>query len=181
MVLIYQHYILAMASRPRPMKSILSFLFVLTYAVVSAQDQTTFILVRHAEKDLTITQDPPLSEQGVNRAKKLAGLLESQDISALYSTPYSRTQQTLQPIAKAQGLAITSYSPSAGPPWLTELYEKHPGESIVIVGHSNTIPTLANHLLGSDKFVPFSEDEYSNLIIIVGREMGEGKLIRLKY
>ncbi|MEP1094066.1 MAG: phosphoglycerate mutase family protein [Cyclobacteriaceae bacterium] len=150
-------------------------------SIVFAQDQTTFILVRHAEKADDGTRNPPLNEVGKERALNLAALLENQDIAALYSTPYKRTQETLQPLAQKKGLETSEYKPRAGADWLAKLYGDHSGGTVVIVGHSNTIPNLANHLLGNETFTQFDEKEYSNLIVIVGSEVGNGKLVRLSF
>lgn len=146
-----------------------------------AQDQTTFILVRHAEKANDGTKDPPLNEAGAQRAIDLASLLENQQITALYSTPFKRTRETLQPLASNMELQTQDYDPFAKGDWLAELYESHKGGTVVIAGHSNTIPNLANLLLGNEMFSQFDDSEYFNLLVIVGNEVGKGKLVRLKF
>ena len=159
-----------------------SILLIAAFTMVTcAFAQTTFILVRHAEKADDGTRNPPLNEDGKMRASNLASLLENQEISALYTTPYKRTQETLQPLAEKKGLETQEYEPRAGADWLSKLYEEHSGGTVVITGHSNTIPTLANHLLGDETFSQFDEKEYSNLIVIVGSEVGNGKLVRLSF
>ncbi|MEP5610875.1 MAG: phosphoglycerate mutase family protein [Cyclobacteriaceae bacterium] len=162
-------------------KSILLLVALAITTLVLAQDQTTFILVRHAEKADDGTRNPPLNEDGKVRAMNVATLLQNQDISALYSTPYKRTKETLQPLAEQKGLETNEYEPRAGADWLTKLYEEHTGGTVVITGHSNTIPALANHLLGNETFTQFDEKEYSNFIVIVGSEVGNGKLVRLSF
>lgn len=149
--------------------------------LVFAQDETTFILVRHAEKASDGTRNPPLNEEGKVRSANLAEMLSNQEIVALYSTPFKRTQETLQPIADMKDLEVQSYDPYAKGEWLASLAEKHPGGTVVISGHSNTIPSLANALLGNESFSQFDESDYSNLIIIVAEEVGKGKLVRLKF
>lgn len=150
-------------------------------SIVFAQSQTTFILVRHAEKADDGTRNPPLNEDGAKRATDLASLLANQDITALYSTPYKRTMETLQPLADKKGLETKEYEPRAGEDWLAKLYEDHEGGTVIIAGHSNTIPGLSNLLLGNNTFNQFDEKEYSNLIVIVGTEVGKGKLVRLSF
>lgn len=165
-----------------PMKKPLLFVLLLTFSILGfAQNPTTFILVRHAEKANDGTRNPPLKEEGKVRAENLASMLDNQEVTALYSTPFKRTQETLQPIAQKKNLEIQSYDPYAKEEWLTSLAEKHPGGTVVISGHSNTIPFLANALLGSETFAQFDESDYTNLIIIIGTEVGNGKLVRLKF
>ena len=162
-------------------KIICLLLFACVSSTAFCQDLTTFILVRHAEKANDGTLNPPLNQAGYERAENLAALLQNQQATALYSTPYTRTEETLKPIADKQKLQIASYDPRAGEEWLAELLVKHAGGTVVISGHSNTIPGLANKLLGEERFAQFDESEYSNLIIIVSEEIGNSKLIRLSF
>ncbi len=164
------------------MKKLILTTLLLTFAIiVFAQTQTTFLLVRHAEKAIDGTNNPPLSEAGLQRANNLAALLANQDIDALYSTPFVRTEATLTPIGRDKGMEVKNYDPYAGASWLPEALKEHSGGTIVISGHSNTIPELANALLGEEKFEQFDDSDYSNLIIIVTDEVGKGKLVRLKF
>ncbi|MEQ9405396.1 MAG: phosphoglycerate mutase family protein [Cyclobacteriaceae bacterium] len=164
------------------MKKISLFLLILGFATLTfAQNQTTFILVRHAEKADDGTRNPPLNEEGKVRAANLADLLANQEITALYSTPFKRTRETLQPLADSKSMEVTDYDPYAKEEWLAKLHEDHAGGTVVISGHSNTIPGLANLLLGSETFAQFDEAEYSNLIVIVGDRVGNGKLIRFSF
>ena len=156
-------------------------LFIILNSLCNAQELTTFVLVRHAEKAADGTRNPPLNELGMERSKNLASLLGNQQITALYATPFKRTQETLRPIADQTKLTIQSYDPYAKGEWLATLLDKHSGGTVVIAGHSNTIPLLANALLGDDTFAQFDEKDYSNLIIIVTDKIGEGKLVRLKF
>lgn len=162
-------------------KLLLTTLLFVMAIVLFAQDPTTFILVRHAEKADDGTRNPPLNKEGNKRADNLAELLSNQDIHALYSTPFKRTMETLQPVADAKDIEVQNYDPYAKGEWLQTLIEKHAGGTVVISGHSNTIPALANDLLGNETFTQFDESDYSNLIIIVASEVGKGKLVRLKF
>ncbi len=162
-------------------KSVLLFLTLALATSILAQDQTTFILVRHAEKADDGTRNPPLNEVGKQRALDLAALLENQEITALYSTPYKRTRETVQPLAEKKGLETKEYEPRPGEDWLAKLYKDHTSGTVVIVGHSNTIPFIANKLLGEDVFSQFDDKEYSNLIVVLGTEVGKGKLVRLSF
>ncbi|NQZ77007.1 MAG: histidine phosphatase family protein [Ekhidna sp.] len=160
----------------------LSFLFFVCLSTISfSQDLTTFILVRHSEKAKDGTQNPPLNEAGTIRSSNLAEMLSNQPVAALYATPFKRTIETLQPIAEIQDLEVQSYEPHATEEWLKSLIQKHMGGTVVIAGHSNTIPGLANSLIGSEVFTQFDDSDYSNLIVIVTSTIGQGKLIRLKF
>ena len=148
------------------MKTLFSTILICLSILCFSQQSTTFILVRHAEKAQDGTKNPPLNEAGKVRANELAEMLSNQSIDALYSTDFKRTKETLKPIADQQDLEIMTYDPFAKSEWLSSLIEKHPSQTIVISGHSNTIPGLANALIGASKFEQFDDADYSNLIII---------------
>ena len=158
-----------------------TYLLVLISITCHSQELTTIILVRHSEKVKDGSKNPPLNKAGAERSTNLAALFTKQDISALYATPFKRTQETLQPIADQKELEIQSYEPFANEDWLKELIKKHKGGTIIISGHSNTIPNLSNVLLGDKKFTQFDESDYSNLIVIVANEVGKGKLIHINF
>ncbi|GER60879.1 phosphoglycerate mutase family protein [Patiriisocius marinus] len=133
-----------------------------------APTTTTFYLVRHAEKDLTVKNDPVLTPQGEERAKKLATYFKN--IDAVYSTPYIRTQETAKPTALANNLDIQTYQPNKL--FNKALLKKHKGQQVLIVGHSNTIPQLVNKIMG-DKTLEDIPDEVYNRIYKV--EFVDGK------
>jgi len=126
--------------------------------------QSTYFLVRHAEK-MSDSKDPGLTTAGQARAAKLAALLDGLKIDQVMSTNYNRTQSTVAPLAKAKKLAVQSYDPSTQKDLFTDLtvFNK---QNVVVVGHSNTTPQLANILIGKDVFSDYPEDEYSQLIIV---------------
>ena len=132
----------------------------------SGQNQiTTFILVRHAEKILAGGDDPSLKPEGTARAGRLATMLEKSRIDAIYSTAFKRTRETVTPLATSKGLDITVYESLKESP-IDQMLKDHPGGTIVICGHSNSIPWIANLLTGSKTFNEFDEADYSNFLVI---------------
>ncbi|WP_294821310.1 histidine phosphatase family protein [uncultured Flavobacterium sp.] len=146
------------------MKSLYLILTVLIMNVSSwAQDNTTTIyLIRHAEK-ADASNDPHLSAAGQQRAEKWAAHFANKDIAAIYSTGFNRTRETAQPLATAKGLQITEYGDDF---YLGTLVKKLAGKSIVVVGHSNTLPKQINMLLSNGQFGNIAESEYSQLYTI---------------
>lgn len=145
-----------------------------------SQQLTTLVLVRHAEKVDDGTKDPALSKAGKERAERLASLFSQTDITALYSTPYKRTEATAKPLAKQKGLNVQIYDPSNSA-FLSSLLKKEKGGTIVIFGHSNTTPDYANKLLGEPRFEPFDESDYGNIIMVTISADGNNKLVHLRY
>ena len=136
------------------------------------KEATTLILVRHAEKVDDGTRDPALSAAGKERAQVLIELLRETPIEAIYSTPYKRTRETVEPLAHAKGISVTEYKPHD---WdvLKKIVDENKGKTIVMVGHSNTTPWVANVLLGEEKKYPdWKDDDYDNVLIV--SEFGDG-------
>jgi 2,3-bisphosphoglycerate-dependent phosphoglycerate mutase len=143
-----------------------------------AQETTTFILIRHAEKVKDNTSDPDLSPEGKQRAEALATMLERSAIASIYS--FKRTQQTVLPVAQAKGLAIQTYQ-HAEINWLQKIARENPGKIILMVGHSNTIPDIANTLLGEKKFEQYPDTLYNQMLVIPYSEKGKPTVLVLTF
>ncbi|MBT1702276.1 SixA phosphatase family protein [Chryseosolibacter indicus] len=159
------------------MRSLVSmFLFVILIVTKVAGQETrpltTFILVRHAEKDNDGTSDPELSSMGKERAKKLVSLFKDTPIDAIFSTNYKRTLSTAEPLVNAKGVNVVVYQPKHGAT-IDEMLNKYGGKTIVLVGHSNTIPWTANYLLGKEQYNDFADEDYDNILIVTVCEKGK--------
>ncbi len=163
------------------MKNLLLSLFLLVSTLSYSQETTTFILVRHAEKAVDGTKDPALTKEGEARAQYLVAFFEKADITAIYSTDLKRTRNTVAPLAKSKGLEIRTYEWKNPKALLNRILEANTGGTVVISGHSNTTPILANFLLGKTKIEQFKEDDYGNLLIITTSKIGAGKLLHLRF
>jgi 2,3-bisphosphoglycerate-dependent phosphoglycerate mutase len=160
--------------------SLLVVVFICQWAWAQSSELTTFILVRHAEKGSDGTDDPDLKPEGQERAKKFASLFSNTTIDAVYSTKFKRTRNTVTPIAKAKAQDVQVYE-SMKPEFVDQLISKHSGKTIVVAGHSNTVPQIANVLLGKDEFQNFPDTEYGNILIVTVLKRGDGKVVRLSY
>jgi broad specificity phosphatase PhoE len=129
-----------------------------------AENQTWYLL-RHFEKQSGA--DPQLNEIGRKRAQNLAPLLSSQSISAIYSTDYRRTQQSVSELAALHALPILAYDPSALADFAKHI-AKH--NNVLVVGHSNTTPQLIA-LLGGPVF-SLTEQDYG-VLYILNKQAGE--------
>ena len=112
----------------------------------AASDTATYILVRHAEKATAPAKDPSLTEAGQQRAQRLAESLKSTPLDAVYSSAYQRTRQTASPVAQAQRLTVIDYAPDDATAFAARLRADHPRGTVLVVGHSNTLPPLARAL-----------------------------------
>lgn len=166
------------------MKSVLIFILLVSSLTASrAQDPvTTFVLIRHAEKDFTqSTNDPDLSAEGRKRAQRLAAMFNEGEVTAIYSTPYKRTRQTVEVLATNKGLTILEYSANKEEE-IDVMLKAHAGGTVVVVGHSNTTPWFANKLLGMEKYRPMEDGDYDNVWIVTLTEKGKhARLVWLNY
>ncbi|MEO5980062.1 MAG: phosphoglycerate mutase family protein [Chryseolinea sp.] len=146
--------------------------------VVAQSTITTFILIRHAEKVLDSSEDPVLLPKGEERAKKLVSVLEKTKVDAIYSTKFNRTMSTVSPLASSKGLDVRVYEPFKETP-IDEILKQHPGGTVVISGHSNSIPWIANLLVGKKEFADFSDDDYGNILIV--DVIAKGKVAKVTW
>lgn len=141
---------------------------------------TTFIVLRHAEKQSTGT-NPTLSAAGKIRANKLRDLLVNVSLDAIYSTDYNRTKQTVQPTAAAKILAVSLYNPSSLNPLVDLVLNTFHDGTILVVGHSNTTPSFLNVLTGTKFYSNILESEYDNLYIVTVFQKGRVEVVHFRY
>jgi len=140
---------------------------------VSAQQKlTTFILVRHAEKMGDGSKDPNLTEAGKKRAESLVSVFKNTSIQAIYSTSFVRTRETVEPLAKVKSIAITEYE-AFKPEVIESILKNFSGETVLICGHSNNIPWIANYLTGTEKIKTFEDDDHGNILVVSVAEIGK--------
>lgn len=150
-------------------------------ALAQKQEITKVFLVRHAEKVKDGTKDPELSFSGKKRSEALSKMLQKIEFTAVYSTNYKRTRDTARPLAEARNLEIELYNPLDSRKFLDGVLSKHEGETIFVVGHSNTIPLLVNTLLGEEKFQTLGEDEYDNIFMVSIVHGTDAEVIQLTF
>jgi broad specificity phosphatase PhoE len=133
----------------------------------------TFVVVRHAEKATDDPEDPSLSAAGQARAAALAERLRDAPLVAAYATEFRRTQQTAQPTADAHALPVTAYY-ARGPAKevAAQWQQAHASGTVLVVGHSNTVPDLVAALCGCVT-APMDDREYDRLSIV--RVGGDGR------
>lgn len=124
---------------------------------------TTIYLIRHCEKEAG-SADPELSEKGKLRAGNWKNYFDEIPIESFYTTATKRTATTCSIIADSKKKEIQFYNHNDFS--LNEIIKIHQGKTILIVGHSNTIPIVVNTYLGEEIYPIISENEYGCLFII---------------
>lgn len=145
---------------------------------------TTVVIVRHAEKALGTIEDPPLSPEGEQRSERLALMFGDATgagrLDAIYVTNTRRTQQTAAPLATRLRLVPVVMSASDVGGMAAHVLRDHRGGTVLIVGHSNTMPQLIRELSGKE-IEPIADADYSNIYVLSVPHFGNASLVRLKY
>ena len=167
------------------MKLYLFFLVALMFlSAGSAIGQTkTIVLARHVEKDGSAAadpNDPTLSDEGRRRAERLAKRIKGYRPGAIYSTNYRRTRETAEPMAKRRKLSVKTYDPRNQKTLVDEIMNSRT-KRFFVVGHSNTIPGLANLLAKKEIFKNLEESEFGVIWVIKLRESKEPEIKVLSY
>jgi 2,3-bisphosphoglycerate-dependent phosphoglycerate mutase len=147
---------------------------------------TTVIVIRHAEKDLSVSAtDPPLTQVGEARATRLAQMFGDAKnlghVDAIYVSPALRNRLTAGPLAARLGVAVT-IAPADDPRGLVKrVLREHGGGRVLVVGHSDTVPQIVAALCGCSKIPEIGAEEYGTMYIITVPRIGRAILLRLNY
>jgi broad specificity phosphatase PhoE len=138
---------------------------------------TTAFIVRHAERAAG-EEDPPLSPDGRLRADALAHVLESANVAVAYCTQYQRTRETVKPLAQQANIPIREINADQVAMLVHDVLINHAGQTVVIAGHSDTVPQIVNEL-GGGSMPPISGNEYDNLYVVIVHEVSILRILGL--
>ncbi len=191
---------------------VLSLLALITsqfHVAASPNSKTFIVVVRHAEKTkpptnqtLSVAADQalPLTKAGHERAKLLVDFvqflssLSGKSVSDIFFTDFKRTKETVEPVItrfKSSKPLIQEISKdkSVNSTVLLvkgliddDIKQSKPGRIIVIVGHSETVPTIVSRLSGlpDSSVPPILKEQFDNLYLI--SVSSTGKTLRpLRY
>jgi broad specificity phosphatase PhoE len=136
----------------------------------------TVVIVRHAEK-ADASADPLLSDAGQARAQALAAEMAGAHPSVILTSPLQRTRLTAAPTAEHHSVTSEAIPLTGGvQAHLAEIVARVQAlpedATILIVGHSNTVPLIAR-ALGYAEAVDMPECEYDRLTTL--HLLGEGR------
>lgn len=145
----------------------------------------TYYVVRHAEKaqasegvTMVTTNDPPLTLEGMERAKALQELLNDKQIRWVFSTDTKRTLATAKPVAETFSLTPILYS-RVDSAFIYRL--KSTPNNVLVIGHSNTVDDIVNLMTGHQHIAgDLPDGAYDNLYII-RRKGNRMKFTAVKY
>lgn len=151
----------------------------------------TVFLVRHAEKEDEPKKDPPLKKEGVLRSQELARILGNARVKTIITSQALRTKQTAEAVAAKTGVTVTSIFLKPNPTnqqliakeSTAEVVNKileRAGESVLVVGHSNSVPDVIK-MLGGDMVPKIDERKFDDLFIVTVYAKGKARVAHLKY
>ena len=152
--------------------------------IASAQSgaSTTVILVRHAEKAAQPAADPPLTEAGKARAEALWDAVKDAGVHAVITTQFARTVETGAPTAEHLGLKgeVVNAAGADHAARVAAAVKKHAGETVLVVGHSNTVPAIIA-ALGAKEPPAICDEAYDNFYVVRIDGSGKASLIHSRY
>lgn len=119
-------------------------------------DQTgTLFLLRHAtagdrRKWKGVDATRPLTKKGKRQAEALAGSLGGRGIEKIYTSPYTRCVQTVEPLARAIGAKVIEHDALAEGPDVDGAYalvDEMVGHNAVLCSHGDVIPAVMNRMM----------------------------------
>lgn len=127
------------------------------------QSTTTYYFIRHAEK-VDNSQNPDLSEIGLERANLWNKIFSEVSFDEIYSTDYKRTIQTATPTTADNKIQIKLYNPKT---IAIDSFKKETlGKKVLIVGHSNTTPNFVNQIINQKIYADIEDTTFGNLYIV---------------
>lgn len=121
-------------------------------------------VMRHLQKAAQ-GPDPALSEEGQANAVRLADWFGEDPPSAIYVSSTRRAQMTAAPLAAKLGVVPKTYNPSDTAA-LVQSVKAEPG-TVLIVGHSNTVPDIIEQL-GGARPADIADDRFGDIWRIRG-------------
>ena len=120
-------------------------------------------VMRHLQK--APGPDPVLSQEGQLFAARLIDRFKDDPPSAIYVSATRRAQMTAAPLAARLGIMPKIYDP-ADTPGLVARVKSEPG-TVLIVGHSNTVPDIVEQL-GGPRPSDIAEDRFGDIWHVSG-------------
>ena len=129
----------------------------------------TVVLVRHGEK-AGPTGDVDLSAAGQARAQALAQALSGARVTLVLASAFKRTGQTAQPTATSAGLPVVTINFDGGDGAHIQRVADRArqagrDDTVLIVGHSNTITEIAR-ALGDPAPTLISDCDYDRMMVL---------------
>ena len=139
---------------------------------------TTVLLVRHADRDGNLDQ---LKAEGFVRAGVLAHVVDKAGLDALIRSDAVRAQQTAEPTATAEALTPIVLTANDVTAFVDEIRTNHRGQTVLVVGHSDTVPQIIAGLGGPAVTITSTEFDNFYVLTLCRCRFGAPRLTNLQY
>jgi broad specificity phosphatase PhoE len=155
----------------RPLAALLLFALAACATTASEPAGASWYVMRHLQKGEG--QDPSLSSEGHSNALRLIGFFAKDPPAAIYVSSTKRALETAGPLASKLAVTVRTYDPrdTAG---LVARAKAETG-TVLIVGHSNTVPEIVARL-GGARPADLAETDYGDIF----RVRRDGTVERLR-
>lgn len=147
--------------------------------------ETMVYVVRHADRASLVASepDPDLSAEGRFRAQTLADRLGQAGVTSIIVTDLKRTQETAEPLATRLFVVpeIVPVTVRGHADSVVAAVLRHRGESILVIGHTNSIPPIIE-ALGGPRMPEICASKYSDLwVLTIPASGGATRVQHLHY
>lgn len=118
----------------------------------------SFYVMRHLQKGEG--EDPSLSVEGRADARRLIGFFAAERPRVVYVSTTRRAYETAAPVARKYRLKVRRYDPADTPGLVARVLAER--GSVLVVGHSNTVPEIVERL-GGERPAPLTETDYGDV------------------
>lgn len=127
--------------------------------------QPDIYVVRHLHTPAGVS-DPDLTSEGQRHALLLVKWFKRDRPEVIYVSSTKRAQQTAAPLARSLKITPKTYSPADTPSLIAAVSRET--RTVLVVGHSNTVPDII-HRLGGQRPAPLVHEDFGDIWKIDGR------------
>jgi broad specificity phosphatase PhoE len=155
----------------RPLAALLLAALAACATTAPAPSAPSWYVMRHLQK--AGGPDPALSEEGHANARRLIGLFREDPPTTIYVSSTKRALETAGPLAATLGVTVKEYDPRDTPGLIARA--KAETGTVLIVGHSNTVPEIVAQL-GGARPADLAESDYGDIF----RVRRDGRVERMR-
>jgi phosphohistidine phosphatase SixA len=148
--------------------------------VMAAEPVRTVIVVRHAERAGGTDPSVGITEAGRCRATVLAGMLADAKVRSIYTSELARTQQTAEPLAQKLSIKSEVVPAKDIDGLVAKLRARTEEGTVLVVGHSNTIPAIVERLSGETE-PAIGDGEYDRMFVVTLIGPNQASVVVLRY
>ena len=127
--------------------------------IAPIQPRAVYYVMRHLDTPQGV-QDPGLTEQGRQRAERLAEFFGDNPPASILVSDTRRARETAAPLAARLGIEPRVYDATDTAGLIAEISKEPP--PVLIVGHSNTVPEIIERL-GGERPAPLAHEDFGDI------------------